>query len=216
MTVLDTNAPNPWRSIWTEPRATIQRIVDSNPEAWVLSLAAIGGFSQVLDRASQRNAGDKLDVLTIFLIAAAAGPVGGIVSLYVGGALIGWTGKWLGGRAPRQNIRAAIGWSNVPLVWSLALWVPELALFGKELFTSATPRLDESLPLTFTLVAFAVVEVAIAIWAIVVFLKCVGQVQGFSAWKALANVLLAVAVVVVPVVAMVLLLSPGNALSQVF
>ena len=108
MESIDTQVMNPWVSIWTKPRATIQQIVDTNPEHLVLLLAAIGGFSSVLDRASTRSLGDKLDWPVIFLIAAIVGPIAGIIALYIGSALIRWTGSWIGGKASSQTIRAAM------------------------------------------------------------------------------------------------------------
>ncbi len=200
----DEQTLNPWVSMWTKPRATIQQIVDTNPERLVMTLAAISGFAQVLDRASMRSLGDKLEWPAIFLIAAIAGPIGGIISLYIASALIRWTGTWIGGNASSQNIRAALVWSNVPIIWALILWIPELALFGQELFTSETPTIDATPSLAFLMLGFAAIEISIAIWTIVVLLKCLGQVQSFSAWKALGNVVLAGLVVIVPIVVIVL------------
>lgn len=112
---------NPWVSIWTTPRATIQHIVDTDPERWVMVLAAISGFAQVLDRASMRNLGDKMEWPAILLVAAIAGPITGIISLSLGGALIRWSGSWIGGNASSQNIRAAIAWSSVPIIWEFGV-----------------------------------------------------------------------------------------------
>lgn len=191
---------NPWFSIWIRPRATIQQIVETDPHKTVLLLAAAAGISRALDRASFRNLGDRAEWPVIVGAAVVVGPVAGIIGLYVSGALVGWTGKWIGGAAPSENIRAAVAWSNVPVVWTLILWIPQLALFGQELFTSATPRLDANPLLGLTLLAFALTELTLGLWAIVIFLKCLAQVQGFSAWSALGNVLLAAMVVVVPLV----------------
>ena len=196
---LESGTLNPWFSIWTRPRATIAQIVARNPTDLVLLLAALSGFGQALDRASERSAGDTLSLPVIFVAAAAGGVVGGIITLYLGGLLLWWTGSWIGGRASGEHIRAAIAWSSVPIIWSLLLWIPEVALFGNELFTTATPRLDGSVGLTVLLLSFFVVEAVIAVWAFVVFLKCLGQVQGFSAWKALGNTLLVVPVILLPI-----------------
>lgn len=195
---------NPWISMWVKPRATIQKIVDTNPDHLVMVLAAISGFARVLDRASMKSLGDKYEWPIIFLIAAFLGPIGGIISLYIGGALIRWAGRWIGGSASTQNIQAALAWSSVPIVWALMLWIPELALFGQELFTTETPNIDASTVLTFALFGFSAIELTIGIWTMVVFLKCLGQVQGFSAWKALGNVVLAGLVIIVPIVLVVL------------
>lgn len=201
---LKNNTLNPWIAVWTKPRETIQQIVDTNPEEFVLLLSVVAGFGEVLNRASMKSLGDNLEWPMIVVIAAIVGPIGGIVGLYIGGALIRWTGSWMGGEASSQNIRAAIAWSSVPMIWALPLWIPELALFGNELFTSETPNLDANPSLAYALIGFGAIDVIIGVWTMVVFLKCLGQVQGFSAWKALGNSILSGLVVVVPIVIIVL------------
>jgi hypothetical protein len=49
------------------------------------------------------------------------------------------------------------------------------------------------------LVVFAIVNVVVGVWGGIVFLKCLGKVQQFSAWRALGNSVLATLVVLVPV-----------------
>lgn len=190
---------NPWFSMWTRPRQTVQQIVDTDPNRMVLVLASLAGISNALDRASMKTLGDELQYEIIIAIAIVGGPVVGMIGLYIGAQLLRWTGKWIGGTASLTNIMAAIAWSNVPIIWALILWIPELYLFGEELFTTETPRLDADLSLALALLGFTFVEIAIGIWTVVVFLKCLGQVQGFSAGKALGNALLAVLIVVVPI-----------------
>jgi len=197
------NTMNPWFSMWTRPRSTMQQIIDTNPERLVLLVAALSGISEALDRASMKNLGDRMDLSVILMIAAIGGPLGGIVGMYIAGALLRWTGKWIGGTASPINIRAAVAWSSVPVIWSLLLWVPEIGLFGKELFTRETPIIDSSQNLLYLLLGFGAIEVVIGVWALVIFLKCLGQVQGFSAWKALGNTLLAALVVIVPIAVLV-------------
>jgi hypothetical protein len=195
---------NPWFTMWIKPRATIQQIVDTNPEHLVLLLAAIAGFSQVLDRASMKGMGDRWEWPIIFIIATIAGPIGGIIGFYIGGALIHWTGKWIGGKASSQDIRAAIAWSAVPIIWALILWIPGLVLFGQELFTTEMPSIDADPSLALIFLGFAAIEIIVGIWAFVVFLKCLGQVQGFSAWKALGNAILPGLIIIVPIVLIVI------------
>lgn len=201
---------NPWVSIWTRPRVTIQQIVTTDPERSVLLLAGVAGISEALSRASMRGLGDRIDVPIILVISILVGPIGGIISLYIGAAFVRWTGAWIGGVATSQHVRAAMAWSGVPMVCSLALWIPQLALFGEELFTTETPRLDENPSLLVSLVGFGLIELTLAIWAIVLFLKALGQVQGFSAWKALGNVLLALAVIVIPIAAIALAIASAT------
>lgn len=191
---------NPWTRMWTKPRVTIQQIVDSDPTRYVLVLAAVGGLFSTLDRASARSTGDNLDFTTIIAIALTLGPLAGLVSLFVGGALVRWTGSWIGGDGSLKDIRAALAWGVVPLLWVSLLWIPELLLFGEEMFTTETPRIAANPTLALVLIAFVMIELAGAIWATVTLVKSVAQIQGFSAWMGLGNLLLATVVVLVPLV----------------
>lgn len=181
---------NPWLSIWTRPRATIRQQVERDPEAWVLALVAVAGVGHLLSDASARSYGDRMDLPTLLVMALLVGPLFGILGAYVGGWLLRWSGRLLGGSARPAEIRAAIAWSGVPYVAAMLLWIPELLLFGEELFTEATPRLDAAPELQGLLLVFVAVELTAALWAFVAFLKCLGEVQGFSAWRALLNLLL--------------------------
>jgi len=183
--------------MWTNPRATIQRLVDSRPTHFVLFLSAVAGFSQALDQASVRNMGDSFEWQTIVLISAISGAFAGVLGLYVGGALLRRTGSWIGGRASTENIRAAIAWSSVPTVWALLLWLPGLAIFGQEIFTTETPIINASTTRLYLFGGFGLFGAIIGLWAFVVFLMCLGQVQGFSTWKALGNLLISVGVLLI-------------------
>ena len=180
---------NPWISIWTKPKLTIAQIVKSDPEKMVPLLAMLAGITQVLSRASSRSSGDQIELAYILLLAGIMGPISGVISLFLVSALISWTGKWIGGAAPQVNIRAAYAWSGIPSICMLVLWLPELILFGQELFTSETLHLDANAFLSYVYMGFGVVEIVLFVWGFILFLACLSQVQGYSVWKALLNVL---------------------------
>ena len=187
---------NPWISMWTHPRATIQSIIDSDPERSVLLLASLTGISQALDKASIKNAGDDLP-LSLILATSFAGIISGVIGLYIFGFLIKHASAWLGGKADGEKSRAAIAWSNVPTVWALLLWIPQLALFGNELFSATTPRMDSH---PFVVLGFGIIDITIAIWTLVLLCKAIGQINGFSAWRGLGACLIAVSLIVVPII----------------
>jgi len=190
---------NPWLSMWTQPRRTMRQVLETDPERLVLALAAIAGVSRALDRASLKSLGDHLPLVAVLGLSIIGGALSGMLLLYLFGFLLRWTGRWFGaGGAAPQHVRAAIAWPNVITCWALLLWAPQLLLFGKELFTTETPRLDANPGMTLLLLGFFLLELVVGVWFIVAFLKCVGEVQGFSAWKALANVLVAGLVMVAP------------------
>ncbi|EAR10656.1 Yip1 family protein [Reinekea blandensis] len=191
---------NPWFSIWTQPRATIRQIIRTNPKQSVILLAALGGFAEALDRASYKDAGDDFSVVMIVLMAMSLGALGGILAMYVYGWLLSWTGNWINGQGHREEIRAAIAWANVPVIWALLLWIPQYALIGREMFMAEAYSLTESTTTFVLFFGLAVIEVILGIWAFIIFLKCLGEVQGFSAWKALWNCIIPLLVVGLPFV----------------
>lgn len=198
-------ALNPWFSIWTRPRATIQQIVDTDPNRLVIALSMLIGVTQVLDRASARSLGDRLSLGAILGTALVLGPFLGPITVQIFAWLLSWTGRMLGGRAPLSNIRAALVWGNVPALWAALSFIPAIAVLRHEIFTSETPQIESNFMLLLTLLGVGVVQVVGGIWTIFAICNALGQVQGFSAWRALANSLLALLVVLVPVVLIALL-----------
>ena len=203
---METTPLNPWFSMWLHPRRTIRQIVETNPDRLVLLLAAVGGIAEALTNASGDSKSDGMSLASILLMSLIVGPLMGILGLWLGGILLRWTGRWLGGQADTRRIRTALAWTNVPLVWSVLLWVPALLLFGAELFTKATPRIDASALLSGLYLVFSFGIGAVSLWAFVVFLHALGEVQGFSAWKALGNSILAGLVVAIPLIVLALVM----------
>lgn len=194
---------NPWFSMWTKPRETMREILDNYSGQMILILAVIGGINQALNQAVSQSKGDKMSLQGILLAAIIGGAIGGIINIYLSPALLKWTGKSLGGEGSFDDIQKAVAWSNIPIIWGMIIWIPEMIIFKQELFTRATPIMDSSVMLTSLYYIFMVFEFIILIWSTVVGLKCVGEAQKFSAWKALANillVLLALILIFVPLV----------------
>ena len=195
-------------SICIKPRATIQKIVDKNPEDSVILLACLAGISNVLLRANDRGMGDTMELFDIILLSLILGPFSGVISLYVGSYLIHWTGKWIGGTSSLQNIRAAMAWASIPMVLTLLLLIPEIIVFGEEMYTTQTPIMDSSTSLLYAFVIFGVGVIygILGIWSFILYLHCLGQVQGFSLLKTFGNILLAGLVIYIPIVLLLLVI----------
>ena len=203
---METTTLNPWFSMWLHPRRTIRQIVETNPDRLVLLLAAVGGIVEALTNASSDSKSDGMSLTAILLTSLIVGPLMGILGLWLGGVLLRWTGGWIGGQADARRIRATLAWANVPLIWSLLLWIPALLLFGAELFAKATPLIDASALLSGLYLVFSFGIGVVSLWAFVVFLHALGEVQGFSAWKALGNSILAGLVVAIPLIVLALVM----------
>lgn len=196
---------SPFLTIWTRPRETVRALVAESPELHVILLTCLAGIGESLDRASVRSLGDRESLPVIFAMALLWGPLGGLLALWLWSHLIRWTGRWIGGTASREALRTALAWAMVPVVCGLLLWIPELLLFGSDLFTEATPRLDAKPALLVPFLGFLAVEIALAVWTAVLLCNTVAEVQGFrSAWRGLGNLVLACAVFLVALLLLVL------------
>ena len=190
-------ALNPWVSIWTRPRATIQQIVDTEIEQRVVALAALSGITSALDNAGGRSLGDSLPLPAVFAVVLLVGPLAGLIGVYLWAWLLRWTGRWLGGEATLPQLRTAIAWGSVPLIAAGVPMVMALLIAGPEYFSESTPRLDQRPIWAMAVLGLTLVQVVLALWGGVTTVKSVAQVQGFSAWRALGNNLLPLLIVVV-------------------
>jgi hypothetical protein len=180
----------PFFTIWTEPRATIRRIVDSDPTRNVILLAAfapalnalVGQWSSALSNNANLSALWPIWVAFTAALRAALG----ILFLYVFGALYRWSGSLLGGTATSVEVRAAMAYSQIPaiaavivMLVSILLGVPTPTIHRGEF-----PHID---PLFYNVI---LVEAVLGIWGFFISMKCLGEVHRFSAWRAFGAVLL--------------------------
>ena len=173
-------------TIWTAPRATIRRIVDSDPTRNVIALAAIGPAISMLVSEWAEALGNNANLSVLWPISVAVyvalSAAFGVISLFIGGAIWRWSGSLLGGVASQAEVRAAIAWSSVPGI------AAEIVLLIAVLLGVPVPH-QRHVPLSQIDPAFykvLVVEGVLGFWGFIISLKCLGEVHRFSAWRALA------------------------------
>jgi hypothetical protein len=188
---------SPFFSIWIEPRATIRRIVASDPTRNVLALAAIGPainslisqWSAVINGTAHPSVLWPLWVAFSVAIQAAFG----ILFLYIFAAVFRWSGSLLGGTATSVEVRAALAWSQVPAI--VAEIILLFALFAgvpmPKMLPGRLPLID---PAFYKVI---VVEGVLGIWGFIISLKCIGEVHRFSAWRAFLAILIPPIIVLV-------------------
>ncbi len=177
--------PSPWLSIWLQPRQTMRRIAQRDPDELIILLVSFGGFSEILANASRFNLGDQISIPLIFAMAVIMGPIIGITGMFIATLLLHWTGKWLDGKSSFAMIRAAIAWSFVPIIFFSILWIPQYILLGDVLFESRVVIYGSKAHLI--IVVLNVLRLVIVIWSIVIFLNCLCEIQKFPVWKAIIN-----------------------------
>ncbi|WP_431685806.1 Yip1 family protein [Hahella sp. NBU794] len=191
---------NPWFSMWLQPRATIQQIIDDDPVHLVIGLTCMTSVLTRIKDARLYNMAEYMGLMSLLGVCIVVGCVLGVILLYIGAPFIQWVGKWFGGRGSQDEIRAAIAWSCIPALWGALLIMLEMMLYGREMFLGAEAR-DYNLVDLKVRAAFSVAHGIIGIWGYVAFTKALAQVQGYSAWKAVGNMAIVLLVCSPPAIA---------------
>lgn len=169
----------PLLKIWVHPRKTIRPFLDHHPQKWIIWFALIQGllsgigwigflWTRYPDRPIYSHPG--------FVGAAlVSGALFSIIYLYLGGWLLKITGGWIGGLGTFIEVKCAVGWSYYPYIISSIINIISY-------FFIFHPWLA---------VTIGSLNVIIVIWAFILALHLLGAAHRFSAWKALAAILIA-------------------------
>jgi len=196
---------SPWASIFTRPRATMRQILDENPRRLVHVLAILGGIAEMIGA-------HVPDVPPLFVptlaqlvvVKVVCGAIGGLAALYIFGATVSLTGRMLGGRGTFVEVRAATAWSNVPALWGALLWLPFLVYLGTGALNLDPETLIGDPAGLALLVPIGFAGAVLFFWRLVIYCKCLGEAQRFSAWHGFASTLIAVVLLAVPIAIMAL------------
>jgi len=180
---------NPWFSIWRQPRATARALVENpklagmKPWAIVLSYAVLGAVMTLIAFEYSIASGLGLDPLVI------SGMLATIPLTFLMWFLMSWLMKvsagWLGGSVSTLQMRNATGWGMILGFWLL----PLTALQQNLLLLIDFPLLMLMVP---------ILALIIGIYAMVAFFKFLGEILGFSAWRAFGTSILVWLLMFVP------------------
>ena len=181
-------------------RAAFRARLLNDSRRWVLALAAAEGlvwFALTYDeKLSKPRPGYMLLVGLAFVLVS---PALGVVVLFVQGRILYWGGGLLGGKARPAEIRAAIAWSQWPLLlvgWPAVLHlatrvaiaetepVPGWLLFLGDLFRALTGWSHK-------------LAVVAGIFGVVLYVRYLAEAQGFTGSRAIVSHVLAVVLAVV-------------------
>ena len=190
-------------SIWLKPKQTLKFILDRCPDKYVTGLLFLGGISRAIDRASNNGSGDNMETWLVLTIAITIGGFFGWISFYIYAWAMSATGKWLDGKADSERFRTILAWSLVPTIASLVLLLPELVIFGDDLFKSTISNNSDAV--TYSYLIFGLLEISLAIWSLIILVKGITIIQNFSIGKSVLNMILLGLVLILPIIIIALI-----------
>jgi hypothetical protein len=187
---------NPWLSIWTEPKKTVRSIVSTDPRFGFAILSAIYGLPMALNLAQNFSLGTVVPIWAILIGSLIVCTFLGMIGISIATWLLHFTGNWIGGKGNFLTIRTAVTWSNVPNIVTILMWVVLLSVFGGSVFNrmfSETHFIGYQAGIVF--IVF-LLQAIVSIWGFIILIQGLAEVQGFSAWKGLLNILIPFVIVV--------------------
>jgi hypothetical protein len=125
-------------TILYRPSATMRRILDNARDRWTIQIVILALVCATVNDTDVRRLADVLPGLTLTsIITLALAMIIGIglmwvAFLFLAALLVKYTGRAFGGTGTARDIRAALAWAMVPVVWSLIYRIP-VALYQSRL-----------------------------------------------------------------------------------
>jgi hypothetical protein len=179
-------ATNRWLSMWYSPRHTIRKIVDGDPNRYVVLLSALAGIATILFLLSGDSSGERYGLPILFALAILGGAPLGVLVVNVGSHLLDHLSQGLGGQGTPGAVRAAYAWSCIPKVCGLPLWLLAALLFGHRLFTAARMTPDQGYLYYVASHVFFIIQIILEAWSLVLLVVALSETERFSPWRALA------------------------------
>jgi hypothetical protein len=185
-------------TILYQPRETMRRVL-SLRDRWtwqIVALAAICGSIDDPDFRRLRASMPTLSMASIILLgigSVIAIAIGWIVVLFLLAWLAAFAGRVLGGAAPVRDVRAALAWSMVPMVWTIVYRIPA-AIYRHQLLGDPNTSAREALANFLAnggcslLLIVLLIKVVTCIWVLWIASAAIAEAQQFPTSKGAANV----------------------------
>jgi hypothetical protein len=190
-------AMNPWWGIWVQPRQTIRYLAETDPRMHFWVLVVFYGIISAVESGITASLGDIFSPREVAAFILLAGPLSGVIGVYLTGGLLALVGKIFGGQAENQQIRMVLAWATLPLNMLIILGLlPLLAMVGGQVFSSTDPFMRQFLFGSGPRVNFLanglmtwklLVDVAGLIYYLTVAIVGFAEVQNFSIWKSVGT-----------------------------
>lgn len=173
---------NPWLSMWTHPRMTIRGILHLNARYGFWVLATVYAAAMLFYAADFYSWKQSASFHTFFIPLLLLAPLSGAIWFYFDACVLRIIGLLLGGKAPFLHVRAALVWSRVPFLISLIMWL--LLFYTQPDETVIFSRGPSA-------VFVHLIILMLNLWALILLIQSIREVQSFSLSRAIANVFIA-------------------------
>jgi hypothetical protein len=163
----------PLKDVWLRPRRVFRELAEQPIGPTDYLLAAAQGIATSIMVYRSQLAGTGVTAGEILGSSFVFGPLGGVLSLFLFGAIYGRLGTRAGGKSARNQVFHVLAYGGIPVAASLILWIFTALLLGEGAIVDA-PGAEVDGFVAFVLRVQFVAYMLLLLWSIVL------QVMGFS------------------------------------
>jgi len=191
-------------TILYQPRETMRRILD-RPDRWSLQVVFLAFVCASVNNIDPRFLSDIPDIprvglftaLVLMVLAIVGGALVWIATLFILGWIATPVGRLMEGQGTQRDVRAALAWAIVPIIWSPIYRLPLVLLsLGQNIERNPTPRklLDfVSHGGCSIVVLFFGFQLLFAIACVILASFTIAEAQKFSTQKGFVNAVITIA-----------------------
>lgn len=193
---------NPLLSIWSQPKNTVQYMIDHKPISYLIFLAILSSFASGFLGFADSGFLVSFSLPVILLIISIVSIIGTIIGLGLSAVIYTWIGKLLGGTGTIRNMSYAVAAGFIPNIWMMPLGIIAVILYGKNLFMQPDIFSITNMSTGFYIL-HTLILMGVSIYGIVVLSKGIGLVHNFSALRGFGTMMILFGILMVLMIILV-------------
>lgn len=191
---------NPLLSIWSEPKNTVQYMIDNKSISYLVFLAILSSFATGILAFADQGFLEGFSLPVILLIVTIISIVISIASWGLASVIYTWLGRLLGGTGSIRNTSYAVAAGFIPTIWTMPIGFIAVIIYGEKLFMQPVDVFAiTNMSIGFFLIHNLII-MGVSIYGIVVLSKGIGLVHNFSAWRGFGVTMIALGIAILAAV----------------
>ena len=199
-------------TVLVQPQPTMRRVLDGS-DRWTVQVVFLAFVCSSVGDANPRMMADALpglgwSALAVVAVSIVVGALTWVIALWLLAWIAGFVGRKLGGVAKMADVRAAMAWGLVPVIWSLAYRIPMTILVNR---FHVNPNINVAETLVdfaskggiSLVIVFLTFQLLFAVWSVWVGSFCLAEAEQFSPLTGLGTLAITFGIPIVIVLAAV-------------
>ena len=188
---------NPLLSIWSQPKNTVQYMMDNKPISYLFLLAILYSFATGILSFADQGFLEGFSLPVILLVVTLLSIVISVAGWGLSSVIYTWLGKLLGGTGSIRDMSYAVAAGFIPTIWTMPIGFIAVIIYGEKLFMQPADVLAiTNMSIGFFLIQNLII-MGVTVYGVVVLSKGIGLVHNFSAWRGFGVTMIFLGIIIV-------------------